>query len=101
MKLIPNYPHDSHSTFWALAKLAFPQGRADVLADPHENPTRPSPRRGVMLPPDEQLVCYDYLYYLCALEVRSYPSSLNLTPLTLSHSLSSLSGTTRPCGAKS
>ncbi|CDO74776.1 hypothetical protein BN946_scf185001.g24 [Trametes cinnabarina] len=73
VKLIPGYEHDSHSSFWSLAKLAFPQGRADALAKPDENPTRPSEGNQVVLPPDEQLLCYDYLYYVCALEVRAIP----------------------------
>lgn len=47
-----------------------------MLAKPDENPTRPSEHRGVFLPPDEHLLCYDYLYYTCALEVSS--SSLAL-----------------------
>ncbi|KAH9891311.1 hypothetical protein C8Q73DRAFT_651429 [Cubamyces lactineus] len=68
VKLLPGYEHDSHSTFWALAKLAFSEGRAEVLAKPDEHPTRPSGTNNVILPPDEQLVCYDYLYYVCALE---------------------------------
>ncbi|KAI0638784.1 hypothetical protein C8Q77DRAFT_1151813 [Trametes polyzona] len=68
VKLIPNFEHDSHSTFWSLAKLAFPEGRAEALSRPHENPTRPSEVNKVIIPPDEQLVCYDYLYYVCALE---------------------------------
>ncbi|KAI0641196.1 hypothetical protein C8Q79DRAFT_1003897 [Trametes meyenii] len=54
VKLIPNFEHDSHSTFWSLAKLAFPDGRAESLERPHENPTRPS-SNGVTVPPDEQL----------------------------------------------
>ncbi|KAL1940582.1 hypothetical protein VTO73DRAFT_8017 [Trametes versicolor] len=68
VKLIPNYEHDSHSTFWSLAKLAFPEGRADALSRPHENPTRKSEGNGIALPPDEQLACFDYLYYVCALD---------------------------------
>ncbi|KAI0668727.1 hypothetical protein C8Q78DRAFT_1071184 [Trametes maxima] len=59
VKLIPNFEHDSHSTFWSLAKLAFPDGRAEALERPNENPTRPS---------SNGLVCYDYLYYVCALD---------------------------------
>ncbi|OSD05608.1 hypothetical protein PYCCODRAFT_1464961 [Trametes coccinea BRFM310] len=68
VKLIPGYEHDSHSSFWSLAKLAFPDGRAEALSKPDENPTRPSEGNQVILPPDEQLLCYDYLYYVCALE---------------------------------
>ncbi|KAI0770948.1 hypothetical protein BD413DRAFT_626744 [Trametes elegans] len=57
VKLIPNFEHDSHSTFWSLAKLAFPEEPDEVVGGNH-----------VVLPPDEQLVCYDYLYYVCALD---------------------------------
>ncbi|RPD59329.1 hypothetical protein L226DRAFT_548405 [Lentinus tigrinus ALCF2SS1-7] len=68
IKLLPGYEHDSHSTFWSLAKLAFPEERKRVLDRPDEHPTRPSERKKVMIPPDEQLVCYDFLYYLCSVE---------------------------------
>ncbi|KAF5323560.1 hypothetical protein D9611_005638 [Ephemerocybe angulata] len=61
VKLIPNFEHDQHSTFWSLAILGFPEGHKDNLVPPLE-----SPRNHVLLPPDEQLLCYDYLYYLCA-----------------------------------
>ncbi|KAF6766677.1 hypothetical protein DFP72DRAFT_1162239 [Ephemerocybe angulata] len=37
------------------------EGHKDNLVPPLE-----SPRNHVLLPPDEQLLCYDYLYYLCA-----------------------------------
>ncbi|KAL6305618.1 hypothetical protein BKA93DRAFT_730716 [Sparassis latifolia] len=67
VKLIPGYEHDSHSPFWALARLAFPQTRTATLADPEEHPTRPSERWGAVLPPDEQLLCFDYLYYACGM----------------------------------
>lgn len=69
IKLLPDYMHDSHSTFWAVARLAFPEERKRVLDKPEEHPTRPSERKKVMIPPDEQLVCYDFLYYLCSVEV--------------------------------
>lgn len=61
IKLIPNFRHDHHSTFWSLAVLAFPEGRQDNLIEPRE-----SPINHVKLPPDEHLLCYDYLYYTCA-----------------------------------
>ncbi|KAJ2930506.1 hypothetical protein H1R20_g6581, partial [Candolleomyces eurysporus] len=61
LKLIPNFEHDMHSTFWSLAVLGFPEGRRDNLVPPRE-----SQHHHVMLPPDEQVLCYDYLYYVCA-----------------------------------
>jgi len=61
IKVIPNYVHDMHSYFWALAALAFPETRAASLVPPLE-----SPEHHVSLPPDQQLLCYDYLYYVCA-----------------------------------
>ncbi|KII94081.1 hypothetical protein PLICRDRAFT_36319 [Plicaturopsis crispa FD-325 SS-3] len=61
LKLIPNFEHDQHTTFWSLATLSYPQVRAANLVEP-----LPSPQHGVQLPPDEQLFCYDYGYYLTA-----------------------------------
>ncbi|KAJ7706027.1 hypothetical protein B0H17DRAFT_1035316 [Mycena rosella] len=61
IKLIPNFEHDQHSTFWSLATLAFPSTREASLVPP-----TPSPKHNVSLPPDEHLLCYDYLYYVCA-----------------------------------
>ncbi|KAF7339343.1 hypothetical protein MSAN_02148100 [Mycena sanguinolenta] len=61
IKMIPNYEHDQHVTFWSLARLAFPTTRAASLVTP-----QPSPKHQVSLPPDEHLLCYDYLYYVSA-----------------------------------
>ncbi|KAJ7170028.1 hypothetical protein C8R46DRAFT_221157 [Mycena filopes] len=61
IKMIPNYEHDQHVTFWSLARLAFPTTRAASLVTP-----LPSPKHNVSLPPDEHLLCYDYLYYVSA-----------------------------------
>ncbi|KAM6492243.1 hypothetical protein JOM56_011967 [Amanita muscaria] len=60
---IPNFKHDRHSSLFALASLAEPETRLESLVNPvvHE-----SPRNHVRLPPDEHLVCYDYLYYISA-----------------------------------
>ncbi|KAJ7040458.1 hypothetical protein C8F04DRAFT_1083631 [Mycena alexandri] len=55
IKMIPNYEHDQHVTFWSLARLAFPSTRAASLVTP-----LPSPKHNVSLPPDEHLLCYDY-----------------------------------------
>ncbi|KZT08882.1 uncharacterized protein LAESUDRAFT_648242 [Laetiporus sulphureus 93-53] len=64
VKLMPGFVHDSHSRFWSLARLAFPESRETNLKDPVSHPTLPSEHHGVVLPPDEQLLCYDYLYYV-------------------------------------
>ncbi|KXN88805.1 hypothetical protein AN958_06674 [Leucoagaricus sp. SymC.cos] len=61
IKVIPHFEHDSHAYFWALASLAFPEGRQENLQMPLA-----SPAHHVLLPPDEHLLCYDYLYYVCA-----------------------------------
>ncbi|KAF8922053.1 hypothetical protein CPB85DRAFT_1265699 [Mucidula mucida] len=66
IKLYPNYEHDSHATFWSLARLAYPETREASLVTP-----LPSPNN-VSLPPDEQLLCYDYLYYVCAQQPYEY-----------------------------
>ncbi|PPQ78032.1 hypothetical protein CVT25_015577 [Psilocybe cyanescens] len=61
IKVIPRYEHDQHSSFSSLATLGFPEARTDNAGEPRE-----SPQHRVKLPPDDQLLCYDYLYYVCA-----------------------------------
>ncbi|KAF7311040.1 hypothetical protein HMN09_00647500 [Mycena chlorophos] len=61
IKMIPNYEHDQHVSFWSIATLAFPRTREANLVPP-----RPSPKHNVSLPPDEHMLCYDYLYYVSA-----------------------------------
>lgn len=61
--MIPNYEHDQHSTFWSLAALAFPEARTANLVPP-----LPSPQHHRSLPPDEQVLCFDILYYVAAHE---------------------------------
>ncbi|KAF4623811.1 hypothetical protein D9613_002247 [Agrocybe pediades] len=61
IKLIPRYEHDQHASFSSLAALSFPETRAENLVEP-----RASPYHAVKLPPDEQVLCYDYLYYVSA-----------------------------------
>ena len=64
--MIPNYIHSKTASFWQLARLAFPEElRKNDLPDP-----LPSPQHQVQLHPDEQLLCYDYLYYVVAQRVR-------------------------------
>lgn len=59
--------HNSHTTFWKLAPLTFPATRAKNLGKPI-----PSPEKGVVVHPDEQLACFDYLYYVAAHEDFEY-----------------------------
>ncbi|KAF8640983.1 hypothetical protein AX17_000629 [Amanita inopinata Kibby_2008] len=61
VKILPNYEHDRHSSFFSLAALGYSETRAENLVPPLE-----SPINHVRLPPDEQLLCYDYLYYTCS-----------------------------------
>jgi len=61
IKLIPGYEHDMHSSFSSLATLAYPETRQENLVEPLE-----SPLHHVKLPPDEHVLCYDYLYYVCS-----------------------------------
>jgi hypothetical protein len=58
--------HDSHASFSSLAPFGFPEFRADYGVDPSESPVK-----YVKLPPDEQMLCYDYLYYVCSHQVFS------------------------------
>ena len=77
IKTIPNYEHDLSTTFWSLARLSFPEERARNLGN-----TLPSPIHNTTLDPDQHLLCYDYLYYVGAQQVRSslfYPAWAYLT----------------------
>ncbi|KAJ7230619.1 hypothetical protein GGX14DRAFT_344179, partial [Mycena pura] len=61
IKMDPNNDGDPHATFWALASLAFPEMRAASLQT-----SALSPIHKASLPPDEKMLCYDYLYYVGA-----------------------------------
>jgi hypothetical protein len=81
VKIFPHFEHDSHSTFWSLAMLAFPDTRNANLKTPS-----PSPHHGVSLPPNEHLVCYDYLYYVAAYKVGIItPSGRSISLILRSH----------------
>ena len=73
VKLQPGVPWDQHSSFWSLLKFLFPAGRAEALRNPPADLTRPSEMAKVSQLPDEQMICFDYLYYTCAYEVRCVP----------------------------
>jgi hypothetical protein len=65
IKLEPGEVNDKHITFWALASLAYPRVHDEELVPP-----LPSEQHGVQLPPNLHFLCYDYLYYVCAVKVR-------------------------------
>ncbi|KAG2339449.1 hypothetical protein BDR05DRAFT_968039 [Suillus weaverae] len=54
----------NHASFWSLASLGFPEARASSLALSPTN--HPSPQHQVSLPPDDHLLCFDFLYYISA-----------------------------------
>ncbi|KZT30813.1 hypothetical protein NEOLEDRAFT_1054252 [Neolentinus lepideus HHB14362 ss-1] len=58
---------NDHASFWGLAALGFPDYRARHLGTP-----RPSKQRGVALPPDEQVLCFDILYYIGVYKTFEY-----------------------------
>ena len=60
IKLTPD-PNDMYASFWSLARLSFPEMRTEYLAQ--APPPDPSPQRQARLPPDDHLLCYDYLFY--------------------------------------
>jgi len=76
IKMIPKFQHDQSSSFSSLATLAFPEIRAEVAGEPRE-----SEQKGVKLPPDEQLLCYDYLYYACS--HQPYEFEFDFSPVWL------------------
>jgi hypothetical protein len=63
--------HNSHLSFWGLAKLAYKQGRVEALME-MRGKTMASAKGwdgGHTSLPDEQVLCFDFLYYVCASEV--------------------------------
>lgn len=57
-----------YTTFARLARLGYPETRAQSLGDPH-----PSKSLGLKVPPDDHLLCFDILYFVSSDLVR--PSS--------------------------
>ncbi|KIY73465.1 hypothetical protein CYLTODRAFT_448795 [Cylindrobasidium torrendii FP15055 ss-10] len=54
--------NDRHTSFWALARLGFPETRNSLNLEP----ALPSPLHNATLEPDDHLMCLDYLYYVSA-----------------------------------
>ena len=66
IQIIPGYEHDPHARFWTVASLLYSPDKEEAMkVEP-----QPSKVHGVVLPPDDHLACFDYLYYLCAQTVR-------------------------------
>ena len=53
---------DVFASFWSLATLGFPETRSKHLGSKNV----PSPQHQVSLPPDDHLLCFDFLYYVSA-----------------------------------
>ncbi|TFY82083.1 hypothetical protein EWM64_g1930 [Hericium alpestre] len=64
---VPGYEHDPHAHFWSIAQLTYPEGHEANSGVP-----QPSLAHNVTLDPDQQLSCFDYLYYVCASESFEY-----------------------------
>jgi hypothetical protein len=65
LQINPGNEHDPSARFWDIASLLYSPDK-DALNSP-----QPSGVHGVAIPPDEQLACFDYLYYVCASHVRA------------------------------
>jgi hypothetical protein len=66
IQIIPWYEHDPHARFWTVASLLYSPDKEEAM----KKEPQPSKVHGTVLPPDEHLACFDYLYYLCAHIVR-------------------------------
>ncbi|KAG8925141.1 hypothetical protein FRC01_010624 [Tulasnella sp. 417] len=68
VKLQPKNPPDTHVSFSGLASILRPVGRAEALAAPSaKNYTSFVPHlKDQSLPPDEQLACFDNLYFVAS-----------------------------------
>jgi len=71
LEKFPGYEHDPHAHFWSIASLLYP-GRDEVSILP-----QPSQLHGAVLPPDQHLACFDYLYYVCATTSFEYDQDVS------------------------
>jgi hypothetical protein len=67
VKTYPGIENDPHASFWALARFGFPDTRQANLGHPLA-----SEHLNLTVNPDEQMLCYDYLYYVCAHQAYEY-----------------------------
>ncbi|KAJ7483554.1 hypothetical protein FB451DRAFT_1029523 [Mycena latifolia] len=68
IKLLPNVGHDTHMTYAALAALSFSETRKRKLKG--LPPPGTSPVLKAELPPDEQVMCFDNLYWAASAETH-------------------------------
>ena len=73
IQMIPGYEHDPHARFWSVASLLYSPDKEEAM----KKEPQPSKVHGAVLPPDEHLACFDYLYYLCAQTVRDLFPCMN------------------------
>ncbi|KAG8925562.1 hypothetical protein FRC02_009589 [Tulasnella sp. 418] len=70
-----------HSSYWGMVSLLYPEGRAKALRQ-KEAVASYSPRLNQSLPPDDQLACFDILYYAAVRDTyeweRDYSPAWNL-----------------------
>jgi len=74
IQMIPGYEHDPHAHFWSVASLLYSPDKEEAM----KKEPQPSKVHGAVLPPDEHLACFDYLYYLCAQTPFEY--NLEISP---------------------
>ncbi|KAJ6472032.1 hypothetical protein C8R45DRAFT_874874 [Mycena sanguinolenta] len=67
IKLFKDSPEEQHMRFTSLMALSFPEMR-----DRHLKTPAPSPRLKASLPPDEQLTCFDNMYWIANVEPHEF-----------------------------
>ena len=75
-KLFPNNEGDVHVSFWGMAQLGFPEARSRHVSD--RSGKIPSRVNKHTLPPDDRLLCYDFLYYVGAYDVSEFVTTFLL-----------------------
>ncbi|KAH9961361.1 hypothetical protein BC827DRAFT_343531 [Russula dissimulans] len=71
LQIRPGNEHDPSARFWDIASLLYSPDK-DVFKSP-----QPSKVHGAVLSPDEQLACFDYLYYTCAYHPFEYERDIS------------------------
>ncbi|KIK40127.1 hypothetical protein CY34DRAFT_87868, partial [Suillus luteus UH-Slu-Lm8-n1] len=78
VELISPFKQDNHASFWSLASLGFPEARSSSL---ELSPTNhPSPHHQLSLPPDDHVLCFDFLYYVSAHHTWEWEWELDYSP---------------------
>ncbi|KZV69025.1 hypothetical protein PENSPDRAFT_609280 [Peniophora sp. CONT] len=67
VKIIPNFEHDQWARIWDLAALTFNYGRSQSLSQPKESNINHH-----TAPPDEQLACFDFVYFAAAVHSEEF-----------------------------